>query len=53
MVSLMSKLSSFARSPQGRRTIEQATRKAQQMAKDPANRAKVEDLRRNLGKRRR
>jgi hypothetical protein len=38
----MSKVSRFARSPQGQKF----TRKAQEMAKDPRTRAKIEQFRR-------
>ncbi len=40
--SLFGKLAGLARSPQGQRVISQATRKAQQLAKDPATRAKLD-----------
>jgi hypothetical protein len=42
MASIISRLSRFARSPQGR----QLTRKAMEMAKDPATRAKIQDAQR-------
>jgi len=42
MASLIGKLAGFARSPQGRKLIGQATTKAQELAKDPATRAKLE-----------
>ena len=42
MASLFGKLAGFARSPQGRKVIDQASRKAQQLAKDPATRAKID-----------
>lgn len=51
MASLFDRLSKFARTPQGRRVIEQATTKAQQFSKDPANRAKIEKLRAEVTKR--
>jgi hypothetical protein len=43
----MSRISRFARSPQGR----QLTQKAVQMAKDPATRAKIQDARRRYARR--
>ncbi len=42
MASLFGKLAGFARSPQGRKVIDQASRKAQELAKDPATRAKID-----------
>jgi hypothetical protein len=45
--SLFSRISNFARSPQGRRL----TRKAQRLARDPATRRKVDEVRRRLMKR--
>ena len=42
MASLFGKLAGFASSPQGRKVIDQASRKAQQLAKDPATRAKID-----------
>jgi len=46
--SMFAKISQFASSPQGQRMIREATGKAQQFAKDPKNRAKIEDLRRRF-----
>ena len=46
MASLFSKLTQFANTPKGRQVIAQATEKAQQMAKDPKTRAKIDDIRR-------
>jgi hypothetical protein len=46
--SLFTKLSQFASSPQGQKMIREATGKAQQFAKDPKNRARIEDLRRRF-----
>ena len=46
--SMFTKISQFASSPQGQRMIREATGKAQQFAKDPKNRAKIEDLRRRF-----
>lgn len=48
MASLITKIMQFATSPQGQRAIRQATDKAQQFAKDPKNRAKIDDVRRRL-----
>jgi hypothetical protein len=45
---LIDKIMKFAKSPQGQRAIRQATDKAQQFAKDPKNRAKIDDVRRRL-----
>lgn len=42
MASLFGKLAGFARSPQGRKVIDQASRKAQSLANDPATRAKID-----------
>jgi hypothetical protein len=44
MPSLMSRLTKFAQSPQGRRLTSQAKR----YASDPKNRAKIDDARRRL-----
>lgn len=46
MASLLRNITRFLRTPQGRRMISQATRKAQEVAKDPATRAKLERARR-------
>lgn len=43
--SLFGKVSRWASTPQGRRAISQATQRAQQMAKDPATKARVGKLR--------
>jgi len=48
MASLFSKVAQFANSPKGQQVIRQATTKAQQLAKDPKNRAKIDDVRRRL-----
>ena len=48
MASLFSKLTQFASSPKGRQMIAQATDKAQQMAKDPKTRAKIDEVRRRV-----
>jgi hypothetical protein len=51
VASLFSKLSKFAKTPQGQRMLREATTRAQQAAKDPATRAKLDKLSRNLGRR--
>ncbi len=48
MASLFSKLTQFANTPKGRQVIAQATEKAQQLAKDPTTRAKIDDARRRF-----
>jgi hypothetical protein len=48
MASLFSKLTQFANTPKGRQVIAQATEKAQQLAKDPKTRAKIDDVRRRI-----
>jgi hypothetical protein len=48
MASLFSKVAQFANSPKGREMIRQATDKAQQVAKDPKTRAKIDDVRRRV-----
>lgn len=48
MASLFSKVAQFANSPKGQQVIRQATDKAQQLAKDPKNRAKIDDVRRRF-----
>jgi hypothetical protein len=47
-MSIMNRLSRFARSPQGRQMAE----KAQRAAKDPKNRARIEQARSRFAKRR-
>lgn len=42
MAGFLSKITRFASSPQGRRAIEKARVKAEQMSKDPATRAKID-----------
>ena len=42
MAGFLSKVTKFANNPKGRRAIEQARVKAEQMAKDPATRAKID-----------
>jgi hypothetical protein len=48
MASLFSKVAQFANSPKGKQAIRQATEKAQQLAKDPKTRAKIDDVRRRF-----
>ena len=48
MASLFSKVAQFANSPKGKQVIRQATDKAQQMAKDPKTRARIDDARRRF-----
>ncbi len=48
MASLFNKVVQFANSPKGKQAIRQATEKAQQMAKDPKTKAKIEDVRRRF-----
>lgn len=56
MASLLGKLAGIARSPQAQKMISQASRKAQELAKDPATRAKIDKgtarVRAEVGKRR-
>ena len=48
MASLFNKVVQFANSPKGKQVIRQATDKAQQLAKDPKTRAKIDDVRRRV-----
>ncbi len=48
MASLFSKVAQFANSPKGKDMIRQATDKAQQVAKDPKTRAKIDEVRRRV-----
>jgi hypothetical protein len=48
MASLFSKVAEFANSPKGKQAIRSATDKAQQLAKDPKTRAKIDDVRRRI-----
>jgi hypothetical protein len=47
--SLVNKAVQWARSPEGQRKINDATRRAQQAARDPATRAKLQQLRARVG----
>lgn len=49
MAGILDKLTRFARSPKGQRAISTASRKAQEFARDPKNRSKIEGLRSRLG----
>lgn len=49
MAGILDKLTQFARSPKGQRAIGTASRKAQEFARDPKNRSKIEGLRSRLG----
>jgi len=51
MASLFNKIAKYARSPEGQRRIRQASQKAQEIAKDPATKRKLEDVRSRLNKR--
>ncbi|MGY1604317.1 hypothetical protein [Geodermatophilus sp. SYSU D00815] len=46
--SMFGKVSEFAKSPRGQQLLRDAAGKAQQFAKDPKNRAKIEGLRRRF-----
>ena len=46
MASMLSNVVQFANSPKGKQVIRQATDRAQQFAKDPKTRAKIDELRR-------
>jgi hypothetical protein len=48
MASLFSKVAQFANSPKGKQVIRQATDKAQEMARDPKTRAKIDEVRRRV-----
>jgi len=48
VASLFNKVVQFANSPKGKQVIAQATDKAQQLARDPKNRAKIDDVRRRI-----
>jgi len=48
MASLFTKVVQFANSPKGKEVIRQATDKAQELAKDPKTRAKLDDVRRRV-----
>ena len=48
MASLFNKVVQLANSPKGKQAIAQATAKAQELAKDPKTRAKIDDVRRRI-----
>jgi hypothetical protein len=48
VASLFNKVIQFANSPKGKQAIRQATDKAQELAKDPKTRAKIDDVRRRV-----
>ena len=48
MASLFTKVVQLANSPKGKQALRQATEKAQQFAKDPKTRAKIDDVRRRF-----
>jgi len=52
MAGLFNKIAQVARSPKGQQMMRQAGAKAQQMAKDPATRARLNDVRTRVTKRR-
>jgi hypothetical protein len=47
---LFSKVSRFLSSPEGKRLTSEAAKRAQALAKDPATRQKVADVRRRISK---
>ena len=48
MASLFSKVAQFANSPKGKQAIRQATEKAQELARDPKTRARIDGVRRKI-----
>jgi hypothetical protein len=46
--SMFDKITQFAKSPKGQQMIREATGKAQQFARDPKNKARIDDLRRRF-----
>ncbi len=52
MAALFNKIAQVARSPKGQQMLRQASAKAQQLAKDPATRARIEGVRAKVTKRR-
>ena len=50
MAGLFSKVSRFLSSPEGKRLTNEAVKRAQALAKDPATRQKVADARRRISK---
>ena len=48
MASVFDKVAQFARSPKGQQALRQVSAKAQQMAKDPKTKARIDDARRRF-----
>ena len=48
MASVFDKVAQFARSPKGQQALRQVSDKAQQMAKDPKTKARIDDARRRF-----
>jgi hypothetical protein len=48
MASMLNKVMQFANSPKGKQMIRQATDKAQELARDPKTRARLDDVRRKM-----
>jgi hypothetical protein len=48
MASVFDKVAQFARSPKGQQALRQVTTKAQQMARDPKTKARIDDARRRF-----
>ncbi len=48
MASLFDKFARLANSPKGKQAIRSATEKAQELAKDPKTRARIDDVRRRF-----
>jgi hypothetical protein len=48
MASMLNKGMQFANSPKGKQMIRQATDKAQELARDPKTRARLDDVRRKM-----
>ena len=51
MAGIVSRIAAFARTPQGQRVITTATRKAQELARDPKNRERIQQLRERAARR--
>ncbi len=51
MASLIDKITRFARSPKGQKMIQEGTEKAQELAKDPKTRSRIEQARRRFSRR--
>ena len=48
MASVFDKVAQFARSPKGQQALKQVSARAQQVAKDPKTRARIDDARRRF-----